>query len=73
MPYGFGANGKTALTALHRKDNVSNVSLSQMMNDRFALADLENKDLNIDNELGNQGKEPRLSRQGHYGWTAKTS
>jgi phage/plasmid-associated DNA primase len=25
-----------------------------MLTDRFALADLENKDLNIDNELGNQ-------------------
>ena len=66
MLYGFGANGKTVytstLTALHGRDNVSNVSLSQMMNDRFALADLENKDLNIDNELGNQGKEPRLKQ-----------
>lgn len=58
MLYGFGANGKTVytstLTALLGKDNVSNVSLSQMLGDRFALADLENKDLNIDNELGNQ-------------------
>lgn len=50
------------LTALHGKDSVSNVSLSQMMNDRFALADLENKVLNINNELGNQGKEPRLKQ-----------
>jgi hypothetical protein len=33
-----------------------------MMNDGFALADLENKDLNINNELGNQGKEPRLKQ-----------
>jgi putative DNA primase/helicase len=55
---GYGLNGKTVftsvLTALHGKDNVSNVSLSQMLTDRFALADLENKDLNVDNELGNQ-------------------
>jgi putative DNA primase/helicase len=56
--YGHGLNGKTVftsvLTSMHGKDNVSNVSLSQMLTDRFALADLENKDLNIDNELGNQ-------------------
>jgi putative DNA primase/helicase len=56
--YGFGLNGKTVftsvLTAIHGKDTVSNVSLSQMLTDRFALADLENKDLNVDNELGNQ-------------------
>ena len=55
---GYGANGKTVftsvLTGLHGKDNVSNVPLSQMLSDKFALADLENKDVNIDNELGNQ-------------------
>jgi P4 family phage/plasmid primase-like protien len=58
MLYGLGANGKTVytstLTSLHGKDNVSNVTLSQMVSDKFALADLEKKDLNIDNELGNQ-------------------
>ena len=56
--YGYGLNGKTVFTSvstsMHGKDNVSNVSLSQMLTDRFALADLENKDLNVDNELGNQ-------------------
>ena len=58
MLYGLGANGKTVytsvLTSLHGEDNVSNVPLTQMVSDRFALADLENKDVNIDNELGNQ-------------------
>jgi putative DNA primase/helicase len=58
MLYGLGANGKTVytsvLTSLHGEDNVSNVPLTQMVSDRFALADLEKKDVNIDNELGNQ-------------------
>jgi putative DNA primase/helicase len=55
---GFGANGKTVysstITALHGPDNVSNVPLSEMLGDRFALSDLENKDANIDNELAGQ-------------------
>ena len=58
MLLGLGANGKTVysstLSALHGADNVSNVPLSEMLGDRFALSDLENKDLNIDNELAGQ-------------------
>jgi putative DNA primase/helicase len=58
IPLGYGSNGKTVytstMTAMHGQDNVSNVPLSQMLSDKFALADLENKDVNIDNELGNQ-------------------
>lgn len=53
--FGLGANGKTVytsiITALHGPENVSNVPLSEMLKDRFALSDLENKDVNIDNEL----------------------
>ena len=53
--YGHGANGKTVftslLTSLHSTRNVSNVPLPAMLNNRFALADLENKDVNIDSEL----------------------
>ncbi len=56
--YGEGSNGKTVytkvLTSLHGDNNVSNVSLSEMLKDRFALSDLEDKDLNIDNELAGQ-------------------
>jgi phage/plasmid-associated DNA primase len=43
--FGYGANGKSVftglLTALHGAKNVSNVPLSAMFNDRFALSDLE--------------------------------
>ena len=53
--YGLGANGKTVftslLTSLHGTRNVSNVPLPAMLNNRFALADLESKDVNIDSEL----------------------
>ena len=53
--YGVGANGKTVftslLTHLQGKNNVSNVPLPTILRNRFALSDLENKDLNIDNEL----------------------
>jgi putative DNA primase/helicase len=53
--YGVGANGKTVftslLTHLHGKNNVSNVPLPTILKNKFALSDLENKDLNIDNEL----------------------
>ena len=52
---GIGANGKSVytgmLTNLHGSKNVSNVSLNSLVDDRFALADLENKDVNIDTEL----------------------
>jgi putative DNA primase/helicase len=55
---GIGNNGKSVytstLTALHGPDNVSNVPLSEILGDRFALSDMENKDINIDNELTRQ-------------------
>jgi P4 family phage/plasmid primase-like protien len=57
--YGEGGNGKSVftglLTALHGEQNVSNVSLSAITNNTFALADLEFKDVNIDTELSNVG------------------
>lgn len=53
--FGYGANGKSVftglLTALHGTKNVSNVPLSAMLNDKFALSDLEGKSANIDTEL----------------------
>src|SRR5215469_12620535 len=53
--HGYGANGKSVLTgvltALHGIKNVSNVPLSAMLDDRFALSDLEGKSVNIDTEL----------------------
>jgi Family of unknown function (DUF5906)/D5 N terminal like len=53
--FGYGANGKGVftgpLTALHGVKNVSNVPLSAMLGDRFALSDLEGKCVNIDTEL----------------------
>ena len=53
--FGVGANGKSVftslLTALIGPDNTSNLPLSDMSRDLFALSDLQNKDLNIDNEL----------------------
>jgi P4 family phage/plasmid primase-like protien len=54
---GNGANGKSVfigiLSNLHGLKNVSNVSLHSLVNNRFALADLENKDINVDTELSN--------------------
>lgn len=54
---GNGANGKSVftglLTALHGINNVSNVPLGALLTNNFALADLENKDVNIDTELSN--------------------
>jgi putative DNA primase/helicase len=53
--FGYGANGKSVFTgllsALHGPRNVSNVPLSSMIKNTFALSDLENKDVNIDSEL----------------------
>ena len=53
--FGYGANGKSVftglLTALHGAKNVSNVPLSAMLDDKFALSDLEGKSVNIDTEL----------------------
>jgi P4 family phage/plasmid primase-like protien len=52
---GRGANGKNVmmaiLTALHGEDNVSTVSLRDLKSDPYALADLEGKDVNIDDEM----------------------
>ena len=53
--FGYGANGKSVftglLTALHGAKNISNVPLSAMLDNRFALSDLEGKSVNIDTEL----------------------
>jgi putative DNA primase/helicase len=53
--FGYGANGNSVftglLTALHGPRSVSNVPLSSMLINTFALSDLENKDINIDSEL----------------------
>jgi P4 family phage/plasmid primase-like protien len=53
--FGYGANGKSVftglLTSLHGSKNISNVPLSSMQEDRFALSDLESKAVNIDTEL----------------------
>jgi P4 family phage/plasmid primase-like protien len=53
--FGYGANGKSVftglLTSLHGTKNVSNVPLSSILNNRFALSDLESKCMNIDTEL----------------------
>ena len=53
--FGYGANGKSVftglLTAVHGTKNVSNVPLSAMLDDKFALSDLEGKSVNIDTEL----------------------
>lgn len=54
---GIGANGKGVFTGiiskLHGFYNVSNVPLEAILNEKFALADTENKDVNIDTELSN--------------------
>ena len=53
--FGYGANGKSVFTgiliALHGAKNISNVPLSAMLEDRFALSYLERKSVNIDTEL----------------------
>jgi putative DNA primase/helicase len=53
--FGTGLNGKSVftslLTAMHGLKNVSNVPLSAMLKDIYALSDLENKNVNIDTEL----------------------
>ena len=55
---GNGSNGKNVFTGilsnLHGIKNVSNVSLKSIIRNRFALADLENKDVNIDTELSTE-------------------
>jgi putative DNA primase/helicase len=53
--FGYGANGKSVftglLTAIHGVKGTSNVPLSSMLKDEFALSDLEDKCVNIDTEL----------------------
>ena len=53
--HGYGSNGKSVftglLTALHGTRNISSVPLSDMLDDKFALSDLESKFVNIDAEL----------------------
>jgi P4 family phage/plasmid primase-like protien len=55
--FGYGSNGKSVftglLTKLHDDKNISNVSISALLENRFAIADLEFKDVNIDTELTN--------------------
>ncbi|MGD9534594.1 MAG: phage/plasmid primase, P4 family [Candidatus Nitrosocosmicus sp.] len=55
--FGYGSNGKSVftglLTKLHDDRNISNVSISALLDNRFALSDLEFKDVNIDTELTN--------------------
>jgi putative DNA primase/helicase len=52
--FGYGSNGKSVftalLTSLHGTKNVSNVSVKSLIESRFASADLEFKNLNIDSE-----------------------
>ncbi len=52
---GEGSNGKSVftglLTALHSTLNVSNVPIRSLLENNFALSDLEFKDVNIDEEL----------------------
>lgn len=52
--FGYGSNGKSVFTALitsiHGRENVSNVSVKTLMENRFGLADLEFKSVNIDSE-----------------------
>jgi P4 family phage/plasmid primase-like protien len=53
--FGYGANGKSVFTGIlaliHGHNNISNVPMKAILNDPYALSDLENKYINIDNEL----------------------
>lgn len=55
--FGYGLNGKSVftglLTRLQDPKNISNVSISALLDNRFALSDLEFKDVNVDTELSN--------------------
>jgi len=55
IKFGLGNNGKSLfdkiIHAVHGHNNISDVPLSDMLHDRFALSDLEGKDANIDDEL----------------------
>jgi hypothetical protein len=72
------------LTALHGIKNVSNVSLSTILKNQFALSDLEGKDVNIDAELSSTtisdtailkkltGKQPiRIERKNQRAYDVK--
>jgi putative DNA primase/helicase len=52
---GVGANGKSVLmhvlTKLHGQENVSQVPLATLLNNRFAKKELEGKNVNIDMEM----------------------
>jgi len=59
--FGYGGNGKSVftgvLTSIHGNQNVSNVPLRAMINDPYALSDLEGKSVNIDTELSSTSIE----------------
>ena len=59
--FGYGGNGKSVftgvLTSIHGAQNVSNVPLRAMINNSFALSDLEGKNVNIDTELSSTSIE----------------
>lgn len=59
--FGYGGNGKGVftgvLTSLHGARNISNVPLRAMINNNFALSDLEGKSVNIDTELSSTSIE----------------
>jgi putative DNA primase/helicase len=86
--FGYGSNGKSVLTslltALHGERNVSNLPLSAMLKNQFALSDLEGKDVNIDSELSGStiydtailkkltGNQPiRIERKGQQAYDTK--
>ena len=59
--FGYGGNGKSVftgvLTSIHGAQNVSNVPLRAMIQNPFALSDLEGKSVNIDTELSSTSIE----------------
>ena len=59
--FGYGGNGKSVftgvLTSIHGEQNVSNVPLRAMINNPYALSDLEGKSVNIDTELSSTSIE----------------
>ena len=84
---GSGGNGKSVfigiLSNLHGHKNISNVPLHSLVSNRFALADLENKDVNVDTELSSStindmsilkkltGRQPiRIERKGQHAYDA---
>lgn len=85
---GIGANGRNVytgiLSSLHGFTNVSNISLKLLAENNFAIAGLENKDVNIDTELHQStindistikkltGKQPiSIERKGKDAYDAK--